>query len=59
MGKIFIHWSYILTGATLFLVGAQLLMASFLIKVLDELAERNRLGLLTQESVDRASAPVP
>lgn len=58
-GKIFIHWSYILTGATLFLVGAQLLMASFLIKVLDELAERNRLGLLTHESVDRASAPVP
>jgi hypothetical protein len=58
-GKIFIHWSYILTGATLFLVGAQLLMFGFLIKVLDELAERNRLEPLTQPPVDKTSASMP
>ena len=33
------HWSYILTGATLFLTGAQLVMARFLLTVLEELRE--------------------
>ena len=33
------HWSYILTGATLFLAGAQLVMARFLLTVLEELRE--------------------
>ena len=39
--KIYVHWSYILTGATFFLVGVQLVMASFLIKVLEELDKRS------------------
>ncbi len=40
--EIYVHWSYILTGATFFLVGVQLVMASFLIKVLGELDDRWR-----------------
>lgn len=35
-----VHWSYILTGATLFLVGLQLLMGSALISILEQLKER-------------------
>lgn len=38
--KIYVHWSYILTGATLFLVGLQLAMSSVLIGILEELKER-------------------
>jgi len=32
-----VHWSYILTGATFFLVGTQLAMTSFLLKIVEEL----------------------
>jgi glycosyltransferase involved in cell wall biosynthesis len=40
-----VHWSYILTGATLFLTGVQLVMMSFIIKTLDNLKKRrNSLG---------------
>ncbi|MBI1745205.1 MAG: glycosyltransferase family 2 protein [Acidobacteria bacterium] len=35
--QIDVHWSYIFTGATLFLVGVQLAMTSFLLKVVEEL----------------------
>ncbi|HWP47656.1 MAG TPA: glycosyltransferase [Candidatus Limnocylindrales bacterium] len=37
---IHVHWSYILTGATLFLTGVQLVMMSFIIKTLDNLKKR-------------------
>jgi SAM-dependent methyltransferase len=38
-GKIYVHWSYILTGATLVLVGMQLIMCRFFILVLSELSD--------------------
>lgn len=40
---IYVHWSYILTGATLFLVGLQMVMANFLMKFLKELEERRKM----------------
>lgn len=42
--KIYVHWSYILTGATLFLVGLQMAMGSVLIGILEELKERRAAG---------------
>lgn len=42
-GHIYIHWSYIITGATFFLVGVQLIMCSYLIQILDELKEKMNL----------------
>lgn len=42
-GHIYVHWSYVLTGATFFLVGLQLLMGSILIRILEELRERQQL----------------
>jgi hypothetical protein len=44
MGRIYVHWVYILTGATLFLVGLQMSMGSILIRILDEVKDRDRLG---------------
>jgi glycosyltransferase involved in cell wall biosynthesis len=41
---IYVHWSYIFTGATFFLVGIQMIMCSALIKILDELNERIKEG---------------
>jgi glycosyltransferase involved in cell wall biosynthesis len=41
---IYVHWSYILTGTALFLVGGQLVMARSLLKVLRELRDRQRAG---------------
>lgn len=41
-GHIYVHWSYIFTGATLFLVGLQMVMGNFLIRTLDELKEREK-----------------
>jgi glycosyltransferase involved in cell wall biosynthesis len=38
-GQIFVHWSYVLTGAVLFLTGVQLIMSRFLLTVLEELRE--------------------
>ena len=43
-GYIYVHWVYILTGATWFLVGLQLLMGSILIGILHEVKERQRLA---------------
>jgi len=43
-GYIYVHWVYILTGATWFLVGLQLLMGSILIGILHEVMERQRLA---------------
>lgn len=37
---IFVHWSYILTGATLFLLGAQLLMIGGLLSIFQRIEER-------------------
>jgi hypothetical protein len=37
---IFVHWSYIITGATLFLVGAQLCMAGGLLVIARWVADR-------------------
>jgi len=55
-GRIYAHWSYILTGATLFLTGSQLIMSRFLIKVLEELRERQlRVGQFLGESRDESS----
>lgn len=42
IGHIYVHWAYILTGATLFLVGLQILMGSILIGILEELKEREQ-----------------
>lgn len=42
MRKIYVPWPYILTGATLFLTGLQLVMGSFLVKTMDGLYERKR-----------------
>jgi glycosyltransferase involved in cell wall biosynthesis len=42
MGRIYVHWVYILTGATFFLVGLQISMGSILIGILEELKERER-----------------
>jgi hypothetical protein len=39
MGRIYVHWVYILTGAMLFLVGLQLVMGSILIAILRELRD--------------------
>lgn len=41
---IHMHWSYILTGAFLFLVGFEMLMTSVLITIMDELYEKQRSG---------------
>jgi glycosyltransferase involved in cell wall biosynthesis len=41
-GWVYVHWAYILTGATLFLVGLQILMGSILIGILEELKEREQ-----------------
>ncbi|MBI3321376.1 MAG: glycosyltransferase family 2 protein [Candidatus Omnitrophica bacterium] len=41
-GHVFVHWSSILTGAALFLTGAQLLMSRFLLTVLEELQHCQR-----------------
>ena len=43
-GYIFVHWVYVLTGATLFLVGLQLFMGSILIGILQEINERQKFG---------------
>lgn len=42
IGHIYVHWVYILAGATLFLVGLQIFMGSILIRILEELKERER-----------------
>lgn len=39
--QVTIHWSYILTGATFLLCGFQMVMASFLIKILKTIATQN------------------
>jgi len=38
--SIYVHWSYVITGATLFLVGVQLLMTSGLLAVFRKVQER-------------------
>ena len=38
--KIYVHWFFILTGATSFLIGAQLMMTRFLLDILKQLEER-------------------
>ncbi|MFQ5902853.1 MAG: glycosyltransferase family 2 protein [Candidatus Binatia bacterium] len=43
LGHIYVHWVYILTGATFFLVGLQISMGSILIGILEELKERQRV----------------
>ena len=43
-GYIFVHWVYVLTGATSFLVGLQLFMGSILIGILQEINERQKFG---------------
>ena len=40
-GAIRVHWSYILTGATLFLIGLQLVMSRFLLSILEQLQRRH------------------
>ena len=40
-GAIHVHWSYILTGATLFLTGVQLVMSRFLLSILEQLQRRH------------------
>lgn len=47
MRKIYVHWSYILFGATTSLIGMQLMLCAFLIKVLEEL--RRNLGQVPPE----------
>lgn len=54
-GRIVMHWSYILTGATLFLTGVQLIMSRFLLTVLEELQEQRREIARVQE-IDGQSA---
>lgn len=44
LGSIDVHWVYILTGATLFLVGLQLAMGSVLVGILREVKERQLLS---------------
>ena len=41
-GEIYVHWVYVLTGATFFLVGLQISMGCVLIGILEELKERER-----------------
>jgi len=43
LGHIYVHWVYILTGATFFLVGLQISMGSILIEILEELKKRQRV----------------
>lgn len=38
-GRIYVHWSYVLTGATLFLIGLQMLMSGLLIQIVEEFKE--------------------
>ncbi len=40
--QVTIHWSYVLTGATLILCGTQLVMSSFLIQILKSITEIKR-----------------
>lgn len=47
MRKIYVHWSYILFGATTSLIGMQLMLCAFLIKALEEL----------RKNLDRALPP--
>lgn len=55
-GKINVHWSYVLTGAFLFLVGSQLIILSFLTKALEELADR--VQLFSPRSAGSESSPL-
>ena len=43
LGHIYVHWVYILTGATFFLVGLQISMGSILTGILEELKKRQRV----------------
>ena len=43
LGFILVHWVYVLAGATLFLVGLQLVMGSILISILREVKERQQV----------------
>jgi glycosyltransferase involved in cell wall biosynthesis len=43
-GRIDVHWVYILTGATLFLVGLQLVMGSILVGILQEVKASRGIG---------------
>lgn len=44
-----VHWSYVFTGATFFLVGVQLIMASFLLRVVEELHAGKHLQFLPRK----------
>ena len=44
MGKIYVHWSYVLTGAVLVLSGIQLYVFNVLIKIINELKKRYMLN---------------
>ena len=51
--QVTIHWSYVLTGATLVLCGFQMLMASFLIEILKTIsAQETQLDTPRQTSSD-------
>ena len=53
--QIYIHWSYMFTGATLVLVGVQLIMGGALSKILQEVKDReaSRRSLAQDESASR------
>lgn len=49
--SIYVHWSYVITGATMFLVGVQLLMTSGLLAIFRKIEERQSyLGTLQAAS---------
>lgn len=57
-----VHWSFIITGATMFLVGAQLLMVGALLLIFLKVEDRQRYirGLTFASPAERpATAPVP
>jgi hypothetical protein len=42
IGKVFIHWSYVLTGCMLFLLGLSLLLWGSLVRSVEAVARRHR-----------------
>ena len=50
--QIYMHWSYMFTGATLVLVGVQLIMGGALSKILEEVKERETLRRSTAQNDD-------
>ena len=56
-GTIQEHWSYVLTGGSMFLVGLQLIMSGLLLRIVDVRTEKRRRTVRAVTKVDAAPSP--